>query len=157
MSDEDFIGAKVALFVGADLVVILRDDKPDIPFPAHWDFPGGGREAGESPEACVLRETAEEIGLQLSPDDLTYRRCYQSEGQIGWFFAAHLAAAVAGQIRLGDEGQCWELMSPETYCSHPKAVPNFQTRLKDYLLRGEGPAPKERPPRKWRGKVTRHR
>ena len=54
-----FDGAKLALFLGKDLVVILRDDKPDIPYPAHWDLPGGGREGAETPEACALRETYE--------------------------------------------------------------------------------------------------
>ncbi len=28
-----------------------------------WRFPGGGREAGENPEAAVLKELREEIGL----------------------------------------------------------------------------------------------
>lgn len=133
MNDQDFVGAKLALFVGADLVVILRDDKPDIPFPAFWDFPGGGREAGETPAACVLRETREEIGLILTEDDLIYRRCYRSETHRAWFFAAHLTAARVNDIVLGDEGQCWQLMSPDVYCNHPKGVPNFQSRLKDYL------------------------
>ncbi|WP_366141375.1 hypothetical protein [uncultured Shimia sp.] len=40
--DTDFHGAKLALFVRSRLVTILRDDKPDIPWPAHWDLPGGG-------------------------------------------------------------------------------------------------------------------
>ncbi|CUH79186.1 nucleoside triphosphate pyrophosphohydrolase [Tritonibacter multivorans] len=133
MSDQDFIGAKLALFIGVELVVILRDDKPDIPFPAHWDFPGGGREDGESPAACVLRETGEEIGLHLSEDDLSYARCHQTTSQAAWFFAAHLPASRAQDIELGDEGQCWQLMSPAAYCEHPKGVPNFQSRLKDYL------------------------
>jgi 8-oxo-dGTP diphosphatase len=133
MNDQDFLGAKLALFVGADLVVILRDDKADIPFPGHWDFPGGGREAGEGPAACVLRETREELGLVLAERDLIYRRCYQSETHKSWFFTAHLAAARVDDIVLGDEGQCWQLMPPDVYCDHPKGVPNFQSRLKDYL------------------------
>ena len=43
-----FRGAKLALFVGDDLAVILRDDIPHIPFPNCWDFPGGGREGDET-------------------------------------------------------------------------------------------------------------
>ena len=36
-----FSGAKLALFLGPDLLVILRDDRPDIPWPGRWDLPGG--------------------------------------------------------------------------------------------------------------------
>ena len=63
-----FIGAKLALFIGADLLTILRDDRPDIPFPGHWDFPGGGREGGESPQSFFPGDQA------LCPDCLRRRR-----------------------------------------------------------------------------------
>jgi len=47
------------------LVIYLRDDKPDIPFPDHWDLIGGHVEAGETPEQALVRETKEEIGVAL--------------------------------------------------------------------------------------------
>jgi 8-oxo-dGTP diphosphatase len=47
------------------LLVYLRDDKPEIPFPNHWDFIGGHLEAGETPEAALVREVKEEIGVDL--------------------------------------------------------------------------------------------
>ncbi|WP_264212016.1 NUDIX hydrolase [Leisingera thetidis] len=130
---HDFSGAKLALFLGGDLLVILRDDKQEIPYPGHWDLPGGGREGGESPEACALRETREEVGLELPPQVLVWSKAFQRpHGQV-WFFAAHLPAAAAGRIRFGDEGQGWALMAPEAYCAHPLAVPHFAERLQEYL------------------------
>ena len=35
--------------------------------PLGWFLPGGGRDAGEEPEATVVREGVEEAGLRLAP------------------------------------------------------------------------------------------
>ena len=47
------------------LLVYLRDDKPDIPFPNRWDFFGGHVEEGETPEEALVREVKEEIAVEL--------------------------------------------------------------------------------------------
>lgn len=128
-----FSGAKLALFLGQDLLVIRRDNRPDIPWPDHWDLPGGGREGNEAPEQCALRETFEEVGLRLREGDLVWTTAYQRPRGTVWFFVAHKPATLKSQIRFGDEGQGWRLMSPERYCRHPLAVPHFVTQLRHYM------------------------
>ncbi|QBF30386.1 NUDIX hydrolase [Thalassococcus sp. S3] len=128
-----FSGAKLALFVGSDLLVILRDEKPDIPYPGYWDLPGGGREGGESPQDCALRETREEVGLIVPPDALIWERSYLRPLGRMWFFAARMPASIQSQVRFGNEGQCWRLMAPDAYLAHPKAIPQFATQLRLYL------------------------
>jgi 8-oxo-dGTP diphosphatase len=56
------------------LLVYLRDNKPDIPFPNHWDFFGGHVEEGETPEEALVREVKEEIGVEL--EQLSFFRRY---------------------------------------------------------------------------------
>ncbi|MFA3916936.1 NUDIX hydrolase [Ruegeria hyattellae] len=126
---SSFRGAKLALFLGPDLVVIQRDDYAHIPYPGCWDFPGGGREGNETPEACALRETREEVNLSLSASDLIWSRRYGPN----WFFVTRLGKQRIADIRLGSEGQSWRLMAPEAYLSHPKGISLFKTRLQDYL------------------------
>lgn len=47
------------------LLVYLRDNRPDIPFPNHWDFFGGHVEEGETPDEALVREVKEELGIEL--------------------------------------------------------------------------------------------
>jgi len=48
-----------------ELLLYLRDDKPDIPFPDHWDLIGGHVEEGETPEEALVREVKEELDIDL--------------------------------------------------------------------------------------------
>lgn len=133
LPDRDYRGAKLIVFVGDQLVTVLRDDKADIPWPAYWDFPGGGREGNESALTCALRETEEEIGLRLSERDVVWARRYQREDHFTWFFAAQLAPHMASHVVLGDEGQRVKLMTPEQYLKHRRGIPHFQARLADFI------------------------
>jgi 8-oxo-dGTP diphosphatase len=128
-----FKGAKLALFLGKDLLVIRRDDRPDIPFPDHWDLPGGGREGRETPAQCALRETREEVGLDLRESDLVWSLRAERWDGATWFFAAHRPASDVEMIRFGDEGQGWELMPPDVYVNHPRNVSHLAARVDDYL------------------------
>ena len=56
------------LFVNpqGEVLMLLRDDNPGIPYPNMWDLPGGHMEKDESPRECICREMQEELpGLDL--------------------------------------------------------------------------------------------
>jgi 8-oxo-dGTP diphosphatase len=48
-----------------EILLLLRDNIPTIPYPNMWDLPGGHVEADESPEECIVREMKEEMDLIL--------------------------------------------------------------------------------------------
>lgn len=127
MTAAAFNGAKLLLTHGDRLLTCLRDDRPDIPFPAHWDLPGGGREGQEAPVQCALRELDEEFGLHLSPQALTGRAfpSHSAPGLMSWLFAGQISAAQIAAIRFGNEGQGWCMMPVANYLTHPRAIPHF--------------------------------
>ena len=48
-----------------EFLLALRDNKPGIPFPNHWDLIGGHVEEGETPEEALVREVKEELDIDL--------------------------------------------------------------------------------------------
>ena len=47
------------------VLLLLRDDKPGLPYRNMWDVPGGHIELGETPKQCIMREMKEEMNLDL--------------------------------------------------------------------------------------------
>jgi 8-oxo-dGTP diphosphatase len=51
--------------VDADNRVLLAERPPGKALAGLWEFPGGKLQAGESPEACLIRELREELGIAV--------------------------------------------------------------------------------------------
>jgi len=58
-----------------EILLYLRDNKPDIPFPDYWDLIGGHLEEGETPEEALIREVKEELNIDLV--DYTFYKKYE--------------------------------------------------------------------------------
>ena len=132
----DFQGCKIALFCGDSVITILRDDKPSIPWPNMWEFPGGGREGDESPFECAAREVYEELGIALTEDCLLWSKVYPSmlyEGRQSVFMVGQLSQEQFDNITFGDEGQAYKLMPIEEFLVSSQVVPQLQERVRDYL------------------------
>lgn len=133
------VGAKIALVAGGRVLTHLRDDFAHLPFPGHWDFPGGAREEEETAEACALRELHEEYGLILPEARLIWRRDYPSThvpGGVAAFFGGTVTKAELAAITFGDEGQRWEMMETRAFLDHDRAVPYLRDRLREFLAAG---------------------
>ena len=132
----DFTGCKIALICDGQILTILRDDKPTIPWPNLWELPGGGREGDESPFECVSREVYEELGIRLTEYCLLWSKVYPSmlyEGRQSVFMVGQISQEQFDNITFGDEGQTYKLMSIEEFLNSKQAVPQLQGRLRDYL------------------------
>jgi len=56
--------------VDVDGRVLIARRPPGKAMAGLWEFPGGKLEEGETPEAAVIREAAEELGIAIDPSCL---------------------------------------------------------------------------------------
>lgn len=54
-----------AALVDADGRVLVQQRPPGKPMAGLWEFPGGKVEPGENPEAALVRELTEELGIRV--------------------------------------------------------------------------------------------
>lgn len=60
----------MAVILGDDGRILISRRKDEDSFGGYWEFPGGGREPGESLEACAEREVLEELGVTVTAQRL---------------------------------------------------------------------------------------
>ncbi len=132
----NFIGVKIALLFKGKLLVIHRDNRPDVRFANMWDFAGGGREHDETPQQCIIREVHEELGIALSPATITWQKMYPSmhdKHLKAYFMVAELSAEQIEAVKFGNEGQGWKLISVDEFMNDPLVIEHLKGRLQDYL------------------------
>jgi 8-oxo-dGTP diphosphatase len=66
MADKPMLLVAAAALVDADGRVLICQRPQGKPLAGLWEFPGGKVEAGETPEACLIRELEEELGIQVT-------------------------------------------------------------------------------------------
>jgi 8-oxo-dGTP diphosphatase len=81
--------------------VLLARRQPGKSQGGLWEFPGGKIEPGETPEACLARELAEEFGIEVEVGEylLTSRYSYS---HITVDLHAYAVRYVGGELRLVD-------------------------------------------------------
>ncbi|MGE0769487.1 MAG: 8-oxo-dGTP diphosphatase MutT [Hyphomicrobiaceae bacterium] len=63
----DILLVVACALVDADGRVLLARRPEGRPLAGLWEFPGGKVEPGETPEAALIRELREELGIEINP------------------------------------------------------------------------------------------
>ncbi|WP_031095544.1 NUDIX hydrolase [Streptomyces sp. NRRL S-15] len=91
-------GIATAIIVSGDRVLMIRRREREGKL--LWAFPGGGIEAGESPEQAAVRETAEEVGLEVKAVRTLGDRVHPQTGRHMTYVACEV---ISGDAIVGDE------------------------------------------------------
>lgn len=87
-----------------DRVLVAR--RKGSPLEGLWEFPGGKLEAGESPEECLARELKEELGLEVTVQDIFAVVYHEYDFGPILLLAYNCALADKGPLPCGD-GLLW--------------------------------------------------
>ena len=123
-------GVKGIVSYKGKILLILRDNKPDIPYPNTWEFTGGGKEENETLEEAGIREMYEELGVK--PKDFTFLGVEIYSGRQAGRFISKLNEQEYKTIHLGNESQKYGFFTVEE-CLVMNMVPS----LKEFLVRNK--------------------
>ncbi len=120
--------ATAALIVVAEEGYLLqnRDERPGIWYPGHWGLFGGLLEPGESEEAALRRELAEE--LELEPErlrwflEMSFRFAFDSRLLRRAVFEVVISRAQLSAVRL-HEGRAMRVFHPHQIDANLPLVP----------------------------------
>lgn len=92
-----------AALVGPNGRVLLQQRAPGRSMAGLWEFPGGKVEEGETPEAALVRELAEELGVVVDPAALE-AACFASAplGERHMILLLYVCRAWVGEPRALD-------------------------------------------------------
>jgi len=136
-------GAVILLWDGDDLGLMLRDNRPDIPFPCYWSLFGGWLEPAETALDAIRRELFEELNLRIPVQYLaflgihfvsTHLSPYRERIHIN-VFSARLSDCL-GQLSLS-EGQSYSFFAVPLDGSL-KIIPYHRSLIERFAYPGVG-------------------
>ena len=96
MKDEIIEIAGTLIIENRELLLLFRPDE------GHWEIPGGKVESGESATEAAVRETKEEIGVEVALDKPFYSGEFQHDESL-FLWHGYLASIKDGRPEVQEE------------------------------------------------------
>jgi 8-oxo-dGTP diphosphatase len=118
--DRPFVGVGAVIVDAGRVLLVRRRTEPLI---GQWSLPGGAVELGETLEACVAREMAEETGLivEVGPVVEVFDRITHDAGgrvQFHYVLVDYLCWPLAGEIQAGSDADDAAFVAPSALSAY---------------------------------------
>lgn len=140
-------GVKALMIYEKKLLLILRDNNPNIPWPNVWNLPGGGVEDNENYDEALRRELLEEVGIAPQKYTILGKQTFE-DGRVVIRYLVSLNKEEVEKLVLG-EGQKMEFFSIDeiTNLSFSPYLGNFiqknKEELRKMIEKSEAPTPEK--------------
>ncbi|HSV91777.1 MAG TPA: (deoxy)nucleoside triphosphate pyrophosphohydrolase [Desulfobacterales bacterium] len=120
---ERVIDVTAAIWMEAGKVLIARRP-PGVSQAGLWEFPGGKVQPGETPEACLVREIEEELGVRVEVEEFFAESVHAYADKLIRLLAYRVRAA-GGTLSANDHDELrWvEPRELENYAFCPADLP----------------------------------
>ena len=135
MTSSTLVLVAAAALVDGDGRVLLAQRPAGKSMAGLWEFPGGKIEAGELPEAALIRELREELGIEVAPTCLApFTFASHAYGDFHLLMPLFICRRWQGIVR-PREGQVVKWLRPAAMADlpMPPADTPLVAMLRDYL------------------------
>lgn len=122
--NKEIRGTAIVIFDDQDKFLILKRAPRSVWMPNHWGLPGGRIDPGEVPPETIVRETKEEVNLDVS--DV---KELETKSEHGVYFTTR---TYSGELQLSDEHTDFAWVSLDELSNY-KTTPNLESRVKEAL------------------------
>ena len=96
--------------------VLITQRPPGKALAGRWEFPGGKLHDGEDPQAGLVRELREELGVEVHAAERLMRYRVDQPGRVLWL-DLWIVSSWSGTVA-GLDGQAWTWVEPQELPQH---------------------------------------
>lgn len=122
--NEKIVGTAIVIFDDQDRILIVKRAARSKWMPEHWGLPGGRIDPGETPPETIVRETKEEVNL-----DISNVKELRTKSEHGVYFTTR---DYTGNLKLSDEHTDFAWVSLDELSNY-NTTPNLENRVKEAL------------------------